>query len=74
MVFKRLVRFAIGDRISFGDLLSVNGDTYKVRRLTGDPFTKLMTTEEIVQVDEVGLASNKLPFFSFNNLPASLSH
>ncbi|KAJ6054688.1 hypothetical protein N7444_003786 [Penicillium canescens] len=65
MVFKRLVRFAIGDRISFGDLLSVNGDTYKVRRLTGDPFTMLMTTEDIVQVDELLCPIDHTPFIIF---------
>ncbi|KAJ5443842.1 uncharacterized protein N7458_007714 [Penicillium daleae] len=52
MAFKRLVRFAVGDSISFGDLLSDNGSTYKVRPLTGDPFTKLQPTEEVVQVDK----------------------
>jgi hypothetical protein len=65
MAFKRLVRFAIGDHVSFGDLLNVNGGTYKVRRLTGDPFTNLLPTEDIVQVDKVGLASNKFPLFPF---------
>ncbi|KAJ6080765.1 hypothetical protein N7499_005639 [Penicillium canescens] len=65
MVFKRLVRFAIGDRISFGGLLSVNGDTYKVRRLTGDPFTMLMTTEDIVQVDELLCPIDHTPFIIF---------
>jgi 2-keto-4-pentenoate hydratase/2-oxohepta-3-ene-1,7-dioic acid hydratase in catechol pathway len=62
MAFKRLVRFPIGDRVSFGDLLSVNGGTYRVRRLTGDPFTKLQPTEEIIQVDKVSLASKKFIF------------
>jgi hypothetical protein len=57
MAFKRLVRFAIGDRVSFGDLLSVNGGTYNVRRLTGDPFTKLQPTEDIIHVEKVRLAS-----------------
>lgn len=61
MAFKRLVRFAMGDQVSFGDLLKVNGGTYKVRRLSGDPFTKLMPTEDIIEVDKVGLASNKFP-------------
>lgn len=73
MAFKRLVRFAVGDRVSFGDLLSENGGSYNVRRLTGDPFTKLQPTEEIVQVDKVGLASNKLSFL-INHLPAALSY
>jgi hypothetical protein len=71
MAFKRLVRFVIGDAISFGDLLSDNGGTYTVRRLTGDIFTKLRPTEEIVQVDKAGLASNKLSF-PFNDLPATV--
>lgn len=74
MAFKRLVRFAIGERILFGDLLSFDGGTYKVRRLNGDPFTELLTTDEIVQVDEVGLALERFHFFPFNNLPATLSH
>lgn len=74
MAFKRLVRFAIGDRIHFGDLLSANGGTYEVRRLTGDPFTKLLATEEIVQVDEVGLVVQQVPPFPFNSLPATLPH
>jgi hypothetical protein len=76
MAFKRLVRFAIGDRVSYGDLLSVNGGTYEVRRLTGDPFTKLQPTEDIIQVEKVGSASvscsNSL--FSSNIPSASLSH
>ena len=72
MAFKRLVRFAVGDSISFGDLLSDNGSTYKVRLLTGDLFTKLQPTEEIVQVDKVGLTSNNLSF-PFNDLPATVS-
>lgn len=62
MAFKRLVRFAVGDRVSYGDLLSINGGTYKVRRLTGDPFTKLQPTEEIIQVDKVCIASNEFSF------------
>ncbi|GFF48268.1 hypothetical protein IFM51744_06784 [Aspergillus udagawae] len=53
MAFKRLVRFAIGDRVSFGDLLSVNGGTYNVRRLTGDPFTNLQPTEDIIHVEKL---------------------
>ncbi|KAJ6150548.1 hypothetical protein N7471_001747 [Penicillium samsonianum] len=61
MAFKRLVRFAIGDRIHFGDLLSANGGTYEVRRLTGDPFTKLLATEEIVQVDELLCPIDRTP-------------
>ncbi|KAJ5681969.1 uncharacterized protein N7477_001909 [Penicillium maclennaniae] len=55
MAFKRLVRFAVGDRVSFGDLLSETGSTYKVRKLTGDPFTKLQPTEEIVNVDKLNV-------------------
>ena len=57
MAFKRLVRFKLGDSISFGDLLSDNGGTYKVRRLTGDLFTNLQPTEEIVEVDKAGVSS-----------------
>ncbi|KAB8222975.1 fumarylacetoacetate hydrolase family protein [Aspergillus novoparasiticus] len=53
MSFKRLGCFAIGDRVSFGDLLSVNGGTYNVRRLTIDPFTKLQPTEHIIQVEKL---------------------
>lgn len=88
MAFKRLVRFAIGDRVSYGDLLSVNGSTYNVRRLAGDPFNKLQTTEDIVQVEKVSPAfigsyqagcawfTFSLFFFFFFTkvLPASLSH
>lgn len=53
MAFKRLVRFAIGDTVSFGDLLNVTGGLYKIRRLSGDPFTKLLPTDEVVEVDKV---------------------
>lgn len=62
MAFKRLVRFAVGDRVSYGDLLSVNGGTYNVRRLTGDLSTKLQRSEDIIQVDKVGIASNEFSF------------
>ncbi|KAE8341407.1 hypothetical protein BDV24DRAFT_151310 [Aspergillus arachidicola] len=53
MAFNRLVCFVIGDRVSFGDLLSVNGGTYNARRLTSDPFTKLQPTEDIIQVEKL---------------------
>jgi 2-keto-4-pentenoate hydratase/2-oxohepta-3-ene-1,7-dioic acid hydratase in catechol pathway len=53
MAFKRLVRFAIGDTVSFGDLINVTGGLYKVRRLSGDPFTKLLLTDEVVEVDKL---------------------
>jgi hypothetical protein len=53
MAFKRLVRCALGNRITYGDLISVNGETYNVRRLSGSPFGELTPTDEIGQVDKV---------------------
>ena len=74
MAFKRLIRFAMGDCVSYGDLLSIDGGTYKTRRLNGDPFTGLLPTEEIIHVNKVSFTSNKFVLFPFNDLPATLSH
>ncbi|KAJ5365231.1 hypothetical protein N7517_008117 [Penicillium concentricum] len=49
--FTRLVRFSAGSQSHYGDLLAFTDGKYTVRKLNGNPFTKLETTEETVQID-----------------------
>ncbi|GKZ49436.1 hypothetical protein AbraIFM66951_002000 [Aspergillus brasiliensis] len=50
-VFQRLVRFAIGDQIHYGELLSTANEKYCVQRYEGNPFDGLQPTDEQHEVE-----------------------
>ena len=51
--FKRLVRFAQGAQVYYGDLIESVDSQYTVKILLGSPFEVLKPTDEIVKTDKV---------------------
>lgn len=51
--FTRLVRFASGNRVYYGDLIDTVEGKYTVQKLSGDLFSELKPTEETVVTDKV---------------------
>ena len=51
--FTRLVRFAQGESVHYGDLLDDRDGQYKIRKLLGTPFTKLTDASEVFKTNKV---------------------
>ncbi|UNI22988.1 hypothetical protein JDV02_008830 [Purpureocillium takamizusanense] len=51
--FKRLVRFSLGDKVCYGDLVESNGDEHTVERLDGSLFDDLERTGDIVKTSQL---------------------
>ncbi|CAM1509219.1 Fc.00g029580.m01.CDS01 [Cosmosporella sp. VM-42] len=51
--FKRLVRFAQGAQVYYGDLIDTADGQYTVKKLLGSPFEALKQTDEIVKTDKL---------------------
>ncbi|GLA40931.1 hypothetical protein AnigIFM63309_008770 [Aspergillus niger] len=50
-VFQKLVRFAVGDKIHYGELLSTANEKYRIQRYEGNPFDGLQPTNEQHEVE-----------------------
>jgi hypothetical protein len=53
MAFKRLVRFVENGQAVYGDLVSSEGESHTVRKLSGSPFDTLQQTDVVVQTNKV---------------------
>ncbi len=74
--FRRLVRFAQGDLVHYGDLINSVGNEFTIRKLTGSPFGKLGQTDEIVKTGRVSCMWLFVPDYamiSLYDLSATLS-
>lgn len=53
--FKQLVRFLQNGKTYYGDLVDSSNGKFTVQRLDGNPFDKLIPTNEHYTVDSVSL-------------------